>query len=443
MSRRSRADFLRAGTALGLLLVATAQANAGGFAIREQSAYGQGTSFAGVAAGGALSSMFWNPATMTQVPGLVSETSITGLLPYSSNTPTAGSLVSAGFPGTSNVAEAAFVPSGYTSYQFSPNLWLGMSINAPYGLSVNFPDNWAGRDYAGNTLLRTYNATPSIAWRINDWISVGAGVQIEYARATLEKGIGPGGLIPPGVQGTLRGTGYGVGATAGVTLTPTPTTTIGIGWRSSLNQKVDGVVLTNAVLPGSTTGSASLTVDLPDIVSLGIRQRLDPRWTLLGTVEWSNWSRIGTSNITQPNGLPVFILGIPQSIPFQYRDGWFFSGGAEYVWTDRLTVRGGSGYEISPITDQVRTPLVPDNNRVWASVGASWKVFKGLHFDVAYSHVWVQDTSVNISATSGNPSFNGAISYVGSVNSHVDIISGSLVFRFDDIEPAVKRPFMN
>jgi long-chain fatty acid transport protein len=443
MSRRGRANFFRAGTALGLLIIATTQANAGGFAIREQSAYGQGTSFAGVAAGGALSSMFWNPATMTQVPGLVSETSITGLLPFSSNTPTAGSLVSAGFPGTSNVAEPAFVPSGYTSYQFSPNLWLGLSINAPFGLSVNFPDNWAGRDYAGNTLLRTYNATPSIAWRINDWISVGAGVQIEYARATLEKGIGPGGLIPPGVQGTLRGTGYAVGATAGVTLTPTPTTTIGLGWRSSLNQKIDGVVLTNAVLPGSTTGSASTTVDLPDIVSLGIRQRLDPRWTLLGTVEWSNWSRIGTSNITQPNGLPVFVLGIPQSIPFQYRDGWFFSGGAEYVWTDRLTVRGGAGYEISPVTDQVRTPLVPDNNRVWASVGASWKVFKGLHFDVAYSHIWVQDTSINISATSGNPSFNGAISYVGSVNSHVDIISGSLVFRFDDIEPTVKRPFMN
>jgi long-chain fatty acid transport protein len=443
MSRRGRANFFRAGTALGLLIIATTQANAGGFAIREQSAYGQGTSFAGVAAGGALSSMFWNPATMTQVPGLVSETSITGLLPFSSNTPTAGSLVSAGFPGTSNVAEPAFVPSGYTSYQFSPNLWLGLSINAPFGLSVNFPDNWAGRDYAGNTLLRTYNATPSIAWRINDWISVGAGVQIEYARATLEKGIGPGGLIPPGVQGTLRGTGYAVGATAGVTLTPTPTTTIGLGWRSSLNQKIDGVVLTNAVLPGSTTGSASTTVDLPDIVSLGIRQRLDPRWTLLGTVEWSNWSRIGTSNITQPNGLPVFVLGVPQSIPFQYRDGWFFSGGAEYVWTDRLTVRAGAGYEISPVTDQVRTPLVPDNNRVWASVGASWKVFKGLHFDLAYSHIWVQDTSINISATSGNPSFNGAISYVGSVNSHVDILSASLVFRFDDIEPTVKRPFMN
>ena len=82
MSRRGRAGFLRAGTALGLLVIATAQASAGGFGIREQSAYGQGTSFAGIAAGGALSSMFWNPATMTQVPGIQSESVVSGLIPY-------------------------------------------------------------------------------------------------------------------------------------------------------------------------------------------------------------------------------------------------------------------------------------------------------------------------------------------------------------------------
>ena len=215
MSRRAWDGVLRAGTALGLLVIASAQANAGGFAVREQSVYGQGSSFAGVAAGGALSSMFWNPATMTQFQGIVSETDVSGLLPYSSNTPLAGSsLLPAGFPGTSNVANAAFVPAGYTSYQLSPSLWLGLSINAPFGLSENFPDFWAGRGYGGQTLLKTYNATPSIAWRINDWISVGAGVQIQYAKASLEKGIGPGpGLdLPgaPGVQGYSRGHGMGL-----------------------------------------------------------------------------------------------------------------------------------------------------------------------------------------------------------------------------------------
>jgi long-chain fatty acid transport protein len=439
MSRRGWVGVLRAGTALGLLVIASTQAHAGGFAVREQSVYGQGSSFAGVAAGGALSSMFWNPATMTQVPGIVSESDVSAIFPFSSNHPTGGTLTALGFPGTSNVAQATPLPAGYTSYQWTPNLWLGLSINAPFGLSTNFPDFWAGRNYAGQALLKTYNATPSIAWQINDWIAVGAGVQVQYAKASLETGLNAGGLPPVGVQATVRGKGWAVGATAGLTLTPTPTTTIGLGWRSALDQKIDGELVTSSTLPFTTTGSVSTTVNLPDIVSLGIRQRLDPRWTLLGTVEWSNWSRIGTSNVVQPNGSLATVLTHPVTIPFQYRDGWFFSGGAEYICTDRLTLRGGLAYEISPVTDQVRIPLVPDNDRFWASVGATWQVVKGVHFDVAYSHVWVKDTSINIVA--GNPSFIPGLPYTGTVDSHVDILSVALVVRMDEVEPTLRKPF--
>lgn len=428
---------MRAGSALGLLVVVTAQANAGGFALREQSAYGQGTSFAGIAAGGALSSMFWNPATMTQVPGIQSETVFTGVIPYASHSPAAGSTLGA-FGGASDSASDALVPASYFSWQIRPNLWIGMSINSPFGLSVNFPERWAGRDYAGATTLRTYNATPSIAYRFNDWISVGVGVQVQYGSANLSTGIG----ATPGVDAVIGGNGWGYGFTAGVTLTPTPTTTVGLGWRSGLNQKINGTLQTSAVLPGTTTGSVSTTLDLPDTVSLGVRQRLDSAWTLLGTVEWTNWSRIGTATILQPNGAPATLLagagGGNVTLPFQYRDGWFFSGGAEYLWNDRLTLRTGLGYEISPIDDQVRTPRLPDNDRFWASIGATWQVFKGLHFDLAYSHLWVKDPSINISATSGNPWFNGAVTYIGGVSAHVDILSASLVYRWDEPEPAKK-----
>ena len=431
MSRRGRADFLRGGTALGLLVIATAQAGAGGFGIREQSPYGQGTSFAGVAAGGALSSMFWNPATLTQVPGIQSETAVSGLLPYSAHNPGSGSVLGA-FGGTTNTAEGAFVPASYLSYQYSPNLWFGLSINAPFGLSLNFPDRWAGRDFAaGPTNLHTYNATPSIAYRFNDWLSVGAGVQIQYATETLTRGLG----ATPGLEAVIKGNGWGYGFTAGATLTPTPTTTIGLGWRSFIDQKVDSTLNTSALLPLTTAGPVNTTVKAPDTVSLGIRQRLDPLWTVMATAEWSNWSRIGTSVWTAPGG-PATVLGFPVTLPFQYKDGWFFSGGAEYKWTDRLTVRGGIGYEISPIKDQVREPLIPDNDRFWASIGATWQVFRGLHFDLAYSHIWVKDPTINISAGSGNPWFipGGTAPYVGSANAHVDIFSGSLVFRWD--EPA-------
>jgi len=433
---------LRAGTALGILIIATAQANAGAFAIREQSTYGQGTSFAGIAAGGALSSMFWNPATMTQFQGIVVENGFAFIKPKVDQTPQAGTFPALlGLGGVSNSAEMGLIPNGYTSYQLSPNLWLGLSINSPFALAVSFPDAWAGRNYSGDSSVRTYNATPSVAYRINDWISIGVGVQIQYAKVQFLSGL-PTGLFQ---DLTLKGTGFGFGATAGVTLTPTPTTSIGLGWRSAINQDIHGTMLLPAGalfnVPFSTPGSVETTLKLPDIVSLGIRQQLSPQWALLGTVEWSNWSRIGTVNINQLSGAPALVANNAFRVPFEYDDGWFFSAGTEYRWNERLTLRGGIGYEISPISDQVRTPRLPDNDRFWASIGASWNLNKSLRFDLAYTHLWVKDTNINITAASGNPSFS-TIPYVGTSDAHTDLLSGSLVVRFDDIEPTVKKPFM-
>lgn len=443
MGRRLGRAYGAAGAAGLLLAVATTAAQAGGFAIREQSTYGQGTSFAGIAAGGSLSSMFWNPATMTQMPGFQSELVLTGVFPYAANNPTSGSLVGNPFAtgGTGDTGEDALVPSGYVSWQLNPSLWVGVSLNAPYGLTVSFPPGWAGRDYGQDSHLKTYTATPSIAYRVNDWLSLGAGVQIQYANASVSRGISgpfPPGFFFPADTATLSGTGWGYGFTVGATFTPTPTTTIGIGYRSAIDQKIDGTLAVTGIvpLPFTTNGSASTTVNLPDVVTLSLRQRLDAQWTLLGTVEWTNWSRIGTSVVSTPSGAAT-VAGRAVTLPFEYQDGWFFSLGAEYQWTDRLAVRAGIGYELSPITDDVRIPLLPDNDRFWLSIGSTYHIAKNVMLDLAYSHLFVRSTSVDITATSGNPWFDGT-SYVGDVSAQVDIFSAALKWRWD-AEPAPKK----
>jgi long-chain fatty acid transport protein len=153
MSIRGLAGFLRVSSALGFLVVASAQANAGAFAIHEQSTYGQGTSFAGIAAGGALSSMFWNPATMTQFADKGIEVGASAIFPFANNTPIAGTLVGPpfNFGGTTDTGSDALVPNAYFTYQFTSNLWLGLAVNSPFGLSAHFPEFWAGRNYGANS----------------------------------------------------------------------------------------------------------------------------------------------------------------------------------------------------------------------------------------------------------------------------------------------------
>jgi long-chain fatty acid transport protein len=452
MSFRHVKSILLAFSGAAALLGATLDANAGGLEVREQSAYGQGSSYAGVAAGGSLSSMFWNPATLTQMPGLNSESSLTGIIPYTANTATGGTLAPLGSSG--NVAHSALVPSSYYSWQFNQKLWLGLSVNAPFGLSETLPDNWAGRIFAaGGESLETYNFTPTAAYKINDLLSVGLGMQIQYATAAFTQGLpgipvgfgGPGG---PGLtqQAGLSGAGYGFGFTAGVTLTPTPLTSIGLGYRSGINQKINGTLVLppgGAVPPAalfsppfSTPGSVNTMFKIPDIVSLGVRQKLTSQWTVMGTVEWTNWSRAGTSPVLQPNGAPALVVGTASVIPFQYKDGWFFSAGAEYQWDPKLALRAGVGYEISPVTDTVRGPAIPDANRTWLSVGASYKYNAKMSFDFAYSHVFVKTAPINISDPS-NPFFaiGGGTTYTGSVDSRIDIISVAMKYRWDDPAP--------
>ena len=104
-------------------------------------------------------------------------------------------------------------------------------------------------------------------------------------------------------------------------MTPTPTTTIGIGYRSALNQKIDGTMQQTGLipLPGTTNGGVSTTIDLPDMVSLGIRQQVGPQWTFMGTVEYEAMIGVGsaTSALTSASGGPALVGGKPVSTRVQ------------------------------------------------------------------------------------------------------------------------------
>ena len=213
-------------TALVALVVSMSQASAGGLAIREQSAWGEGSSYAGVAAGGSVSAMFWNPATMTQNGKFALENSVSMIFPETTqsgvNNLPAVLRINDGIP---NSSEPAFVVAGYTSMQLNDRLWLGFSLNSPFGLSVGFNNpNWAGAFYGESSTLKTYNASPSVAYKLADWISVGVGFQAQYATVNLKTatGIPIAGFSSPNVNtAQLTGDGWGFGWTAGVTVTPT------------------------------------------------------------------------------------------------------------------------------------------------------------------------------------------------------------------------------
>ena len=398
---------LRAGTAAVGLLACAGQASAGGFANGEQSTVFLGSARAGAAAGGSLGSMYWNPAATAALPGMNSESSYTLILPNGEVTVTG---VNGGpFPPSSSgeIGIDALVSGSYGSYQLSENAWVGVAVNSPFGLATKPENNnYFGSVLGRTTKLLTMNVNPTLAYKVAPGITIGGGAQIEYARGKFSFATGS----PVGPSTIFKGDDYAFGATAGILVEPAAGTSIGLGWRSALSHELDGHFSSFSPLGPFTVG-AKADVDLPDIVSLSFRQALAPNMRLMGTVEWTNWSRFQDLTV---HLAPAGTL----SLPANWVDGWFYSIGGEFDYSPDLTLRAGVAYETSPVdAPSKRFTSIPDNDRVWLSLGGSYKYSEATTIDFGYSHLFVKDSEFARSPV-GSP-----IVISGTVDASVDLVS--------------------
>jgi long-chain fatty acid transport protein len=406
--------------AASALAVSASVVQAGGLAVREQSTSAQGSSFAGSAAGYDLSSGFWNPAAFGIAgSGLTTESHYALIIPDANLSLTSASTL-AGGPGGANstdIGHLALIPASYGAYRINKDLVLGLSINSPFGLATKPEDvNWAGR-YVGTTAkMFTANATPTLSYQVAPGLIVGAGVQLEYMSLKFKFGF-------PGVPATAdHGTAIAdinddvsVGYTAGVLWQPSKSTSIGLGFRSSITHDMDGSL---TIPTGPTSFPVSARFENPEIVTLSIRQAIAPHLRLLGTVEWTNWSRFGVIPI---NGTAALGGGTNLQLPGNWHDGWLYSAGLEYDVNRAMTVRTGIAFEKSPIQNATeRLIQVPDSDRWWVSGGLSYKWSERTSFDLAYTHIFFDDAPFK------RTSLTGFSTITGSADQSADIVSVSI-----------------
>lgn len=413
-------------------LCATASgALAGGFALREQSSYYQGMSFAGNGTTGpSISSMFWNPAALSGAgAGFTSEAHNSLIVPEStiSGTFTPGLIPAA--PSTApsgDIGSDAYIPASYIAYRLNDRAVFGVSVNAPYGLSTKANLNWAGQFYSRTSKVGSLNVTPTLSYEINEMLAVGFGLQIQQFKVRLTSAIPTAPGYPSQV---LEGNDIGFGVTAGLIFRPMEGTELGLGYRSGVSQKLDGNVITPL---GTTPIGADLIT--PDMVTFSVKQRVNDSFRVFGTVEWSNWSRLKSPRVyTKPGGATV------ANLHFNYDDGWFFALGGEYDVNQDLTLRAGAAYEISPVNDAIRSTRLPDNDRIWLSAGASYSWSDNLAFDLGYTHIiTAKRTPINISGT--HQDYNPAVgTFIGSASSSVNIVSASMRYNWGGALPRPQK----
>jgi long-chain fatty acid transport protein len=441
--RLKGAHLALAGCALGLGLSPDAL-HAGGFYVPQQTIQGIGRAFAGDAAGtDDPSTIFSNPAGMTLLDGAQTSLGVSIIKPtikFQDRGSTAATPFTLGMPvpvGGGDGGDPGHwqpVPNFYAAGPTDiKNLWVGLGITAPFGLTLRYDPSWFGRYDSIETNLITIDVAPSVAYRINDYISIGGGFDLQYAEAKLTSAL-PNPLSPGGPTAatdgllSLNANSFAPGFNVGIMVQPTTSTRIGLSYRSAVTQHLGGTGMirgfTGPLASQNQSAPISADLKLPDFLSLGFSQWLTPRLTLLGEVQWFDWSRFDQIAVT--SGDPA-LDGV---LPEHYQDSYTAALGAEYRWTDDLTVRGAFEFDQTPTVDAFRNTSLPDGNRYWLTIGASYRLGRNASIDAAYAHVFFNDGPVDVTRNFYPGLAPSSTTTNGVAETSVDTLSVSFRYRF-------------
>ncbi|MDH3238581.1 MAG: outer membrane protein transport protein, partial [Deltaproteobacteria bacterium] len=391
---------------LVVLLFSATSAMAGGFRLPEAGAKAMGMGFAFSAQANDPSAIYFNPAGIVQLEGTNVMVGVTYIKAnggtFTGTTPLTGG---------ASVSETQkdldfFVPNAFITRKASPNFAYGVGIFAPFGLGQEYENRTTSifRSQITKIDLMTLVVNPTVAWKVNDVLSVGAGIDFMYGKAKLEKA-GVVFLGPPVnnlniFQLDLDGDGTAWGYNFGAQLNATKNVKVGLSYRSPFRLKIkDGDVdlsdidstvpwvvppgvPASAVFGGTTYSTkGSVTVNMPATATLGVAYTRD-RLTLEVDADWTFWSTYKSLDIDIKNNTGL----LPDSFNEKNWDDVvaIFVGG-EYRVTDPLALRLGFRWDPTPVPAETMGPELPDADKLYYCAGVGYKV-NNWTFDLAYMY---------------------------------------------------------
>lgn len=394
---------------------------ASGFQLWEQSAAGTGDYHAGGAAeANDASTEFYNPAGMVRIKhpevsaGLVyipvdvkfnGTSQITSPLPspvYHTNGWVKG--------GTNNL-----VPNFHFVYPINHRMTFGFGVTVPFGLSTSYPGSDLGAAIgATSTKLMAMNFNPSLAVAISNKLSIGAGVDIVYGRATYNS---IAQILGQNYAFNNKLSDTAVGWNAGMLYQYSPQTRFGIAYRSKVTLHATG---TSSLGPFSNDNVyADLT--LPGTFTMSAFHQLNKQWDVMASAYYTKWNDF-TELAIHDSALGPFIGTIIAHE--NYKNTWNFALGANYHVNTQWTVKLGAGYDMTPTQDGHRDIRLPGNNRLAVAAGFHYNYSKNLGIDFGWTHFFIKEVVVN-NTQAGVPAVS-----IGHAKFGANVVGTQLSWKF-------------
>ena len=328
-------------------------AQAGGIYANEFGTPEMGTAGAGAEASALDASTaipFYNPAGMTKLEGnqvIVGFGAIFPRVEFELDPSIDGG--NGGQAGnTVPILTAAYVHS------FSERFKFGVALFPAAGAGLEYDPDWAGNNQAITSEIAALSLSPTLAYRVNDWFSIGGGLNLmATALETSVAGLGPNATIK------IDGTDTQVSFNLSMMFEPGDKTRLGLAYVSETEFDYAGDVTRT---PGDLTAPVNTTLTLAQLLRLGVHHDLSEKWAITGTLGWENWSALENQFISVGE---VGTATLPRNWDDTYRIGAGFHRRVGDPWL----VRFGVNYDSSPTEAKDRTADLPVDDQLRISGG--------------------------------------------------------------------------
>ena len=296
--------------------------------------------------------------------------------------------------GSSRGINNRIVPAGTFAYvrPLSDKLNVGISMHNYFGLALDWDDSWIGRYSSVNVTLLAPQAQPTVAYKVNNWLSVGAGAA--FTLGYLKDKMRVKSFPPGGDDGKLRisDTDFAVQYNFGVMLEPWEHTRIGIRYLTETDLDFeDSPDISGVNLPDfdplvditSPADGLDLGVKMPQTVHAAVHHQWNDKLALLGSVGWEEFSEFGKIQVGVTN-----TGGISTTVDADFRDVWHFGIGTEYQYRPKWEVTAGFSLDTSMSSDRTRPIVIPLGSMYRYAVGIKHKKREDLTLGGGLTFIW-------------------------------------------------------
>ncbi|MDO4433735.1 MAG: OmpP1/FadL family transporter [Alysiella sp.] len=464
-----RPTFALKTAALAASILFTQQAVASGYSFGTQAVTSQSTANAAAAEASDASVLFYNAAGLAELDSHQISGNLNLVMPtikYSDAQAKHLRIGSAVQGSTSGkITENVLAPHLYGAYKLNEQITLGLGMYVPFGSSSEYKKDSVLRYNMNQLGIKTIAIEPAVAFKINEQHAIGAGIVAQHTSAELRKfadwGLGLpavlGGPKPGGLDGyaDVKGDDWGFGYHLSYLFKgENDRFRVGVNYRSKVEHNLKGdaqwkvanptaanMAIYNAAI-GKTVAAggngyipkedASVKIITPESLSVHGMFRANDKINVFGDVTWTRHSRFNKAilNFANEKNIGNGKKANTTTITPNWRDTVKVSLGASYQLDEKWQLRGGMAFDQSPVRSaKDRLVSLPDGNRVWFSAGVKYTPNKNHVFDLAYTHIHIQDTTTQTAAATGTDvDSKGASS--AKFKNHANILGLQYTYKF-------------